>query len=205
MGEGDDDADGLGDWRGDDGDVYGPAEDSRLLLEAALERVGPGDLVLEVGVGSGFVAGRVTDGTGARVIGSDLNPVACRAAREGGVDSVRADLVAPFREKSFDAVLFNPPYLPTPPELEREDWMERALSGGPDGRRVVDPFLDSVGRVLAPGGRVLLLVSSLTGIEAVRERARANGLVVAPEPVLEESFPFERLAVLEITTEHEMA
>jgi release factor glutamine methyltransferase len=199
MGDGDSD---LADWRGDDGDVYGPAEDSRLLLEAALERVGGGDLALEVGVGSGFVAERVADGTGARVIGSDLNPAACRAARQRGVETVRTDLVAAFRDDAFDAVLFNPPYLPTPPEIEREDWMERALSGGPDGRRVVDPFLDSVGRVLAPDGRVLLLVSSLTDIKAVSERARTNGLAVGPDPVREESFPFERLVVLEITAEH---
>lgn len=196
------DEDDLAGWREGERDVYGPAEDSRLLWEAALERVGPDDLVLEVGVGSGFVAEEVADGTGARVIGSDLNPAACRAASERGVETVRADLVAPFSDGVFNAVLFNPPYLPTPPEMEGDDWIERALSGGPDGRRVIDPFLGSVGRVLAPGGRVLLLVSSLTGINAVRERARANGLAAAPEPVREASFPFERLVVLEITTKH---
>jgi len=183
-------------------DVYAPAEDSRLLAEAAVGRVDREDRVLEVGVGSGFVAERVAEATGAGVVGSDLNPAACRAARGRGVDTVRADLVAPFRDGAFDVVMFNPPYLPTPPEVEREDWMERALSGGPDGRRVVDPFLDAVGRVLAPGGRVYLLVSTLTGIEAVRQRARANGLAVAPEPLCEASFPFERLVVLEITVEN---
>lgn len=184
-------------------DVYAPAEDSRLLAEAAVERITSGDRVLEVGVGSGFVAARVREATGARVVGSDVNPEACRAARERGLETVRADLVAPFRDSTFDAVIFNPPYLPTPPELEREDWMERALSGGPDGRRVVEPFLDTVGRVLAPGGRAYLLVSTLTGLDAVRERARANGLAVAPEPLREASFPFERLVVLVITVEHQ--
>jgi len=184
-------------------DVYAPAEDTRLLAEAAVEHVGSDDRVLEVGVGSGFVAARVAEATGASVVGSDINPEACRAARERGVPTVRADLVAPFRDGAFDVVLFNPPYLPTPPEVEREDWMERALSGGPDGRRVVDPFLGGVKRVLAPGGRVFLLVSTLTGLDAVREHARENGLAVAPEPLREESFPFERLVVLEITEEHQ--
>ncbi len=184
------------------GDVYSPAEDSRLLAEVAVDRVDSGDRVLEVGVGSGFVAARVGEATGARVVGSDVNPEACRVARERGVPTVRADLVAPFRESAFDVVLFNPPYLPTPPELEREDWMERALSGGPDGRRVVNPFLDSVKRVLAPEGWAFLLVSSLTGLDAVRERAHDNGLMVASEPLREESFPFERLVVLGITYGH---
>jgi release factor glutamine methyltransferase len=200
MGDGD-----LAGWREQGGEVYGPAEDSRMLARAALERVGVGEFVLEVGVGSGFVAERVAEGTGARVVGSDLNPAACRTARQRGLETVRADLVSPFRDRVFDVVLFNPPYLPTPPEIEREDWMERALSGGPDGRRVVEPFLDSVGRVLAPGGRVLLLVSSLTDIKAVREQARVNGLRVAPDPIRAEAFPFERLVVLEITAGHETA
>ena len=40
-------------------EVYQPAEDSLLLAETATERVGGDDTVLEVGVGSGFVAERV--------------------------------------------------------------------------------------------------------------------------------------------------
>jgi release factor glutamine methyltransferase len=74
--------------------------------------------------------------------------------------------------------------------------MEHALSGGPDGRRVVDPFLADVGRVLAPDGRAYLLVSSLTDPGAVRERARAEGL--AAREVAEEAHPYERLVVLEL-------
>ncbi|MFC6726795.1 HemK2/MTQ2 family protein methyltransferase, partial [Halobium palmae] len=108
-----------------------------------------------------------------------------------------ADLVAPFGNGAFDAVLFNPPYLPTDPENEWDDWMETALSGGESGRALIDPFLDAVGRVLAPGGAVYLLVSSLTGFDAVVERARANGFAV--ETVVQESYPFETLSVLELT------
>lgn len=176
--------------------VYEAAEDSHLLARAAVERVGSDDLVLDVGTGSGYVGATVAGTTGARVLGSDVNPHACRRARDAGVEAVRADLVASFRDGTFDWVLFNPPYLPTAEEDERDDWMERALSGGESGREVVDPFLDSVRRVLAPDGRVLLLVSSLTGVDAVRDRARANGLTT--REVSAESFPFERLVVLSL-------
>ncbi|ERH10157.1 MAG: HemK-related putative methylase [halophilic archaeon J07HX64] len=179
--------------------VYQPAEDSRLLAETALEQagVGPGDLVIDVGTGSGYVAARIRDETGARVVGLDINPDACRQARDTGVPVVRADLLEPVCGP-VDLVVCNPPYLPTPPEQEWDDWMEAALSGGENGRAVVDRVLDTVGRVLAPDGRLLLLVSSLTDPDAVRETAAEAGLDTAV--VAEESQPFERLVVLELTT-----
>ncbi|QSG10467.1 Methylase of polypeptide chain release factors [Halapricum desulfuricans] len=175
--------------------VYEPAEDSHLLAETAREYVTADDRVLEVGTGSGYVATALAD-TGAAVVATDINPMACREARDAGLAVVRANLVEPFRDGVFDVVAFNPPYLPTPPEQEFDDWMERALSGGEDGRAVVDPFLDTVRRVLAEDGVVLLLVSSLTDIEAVRERAAAGGLDA--REVADESHPFERLVVLEL-------
>ena len=188
----------LSNRRGLETDVYQPAEDSRLLARAACERLeaDPGDVVLEVGTGSGYVAGRIAEDTDARVIASDLNPHAVRQAREEGVETVRADLVAPFADDAFDAVAFNPPYLPTDPENEWDDWMERALSGGEDGRAVIDPFLETVGRVLAPDGVVYLLVSSLTGVDEVVERAGEAGFSAVA--VADESFPFETLTVLEL-------
>lgn len=180
-------------------DVYRPAEDSALLAAAAVEAVGAGELVFEVGVGSGWVAERVADETGARVVGDDLTPAACAAASARGVEVVRANLLDPVADDSVDAVLCNPPYLPTPPEVEWDDPMEAALSGGPEGRRVVDPFLDDVGRVLAPAGTAFLLVSTLTGLPEVRARAEANGLAV--ETVRAEDVPNERLVVLALRPE----
>jgi len=184
----------LAERRGLDDDVYGAAEDSRLLADAAVDIVRADWRVLEVGTGSGYVADRVAGETGATVVASDLNPHACGLARERGLDVVRADLVAPFADDAFDAVLFNPPYLPTPEDGPWDDWLEVALSGGEDGRAVVAPFLADVGRVLAPGGVVLLLVSSVTGLDAVRDLAADAGFAV--DVAAEESFPYERLVVL---------
>ncbi|WP_435178182.1 HemK2/MTQ2 family protein methyltransferase [Halorussus sp. AFM4] len=188
----------LADRRGVETEVYQPAEDSHLLAEAAVEdlRADPPGLALEVGTGSGYVAERVADETGARVVGSDVNPHACEQARDRGVEAVRADLLEPFRTESFDAVLFNAPYLPTEPDEERDDWMEVALSGGEDGRAVVEPFLETVGRVLAPDGAVYLLVSSLTGVEEVVAMAETEGFSAVA--LRDESFPFETLTVLKL-------
>jgi len=174
--------------------VYQPAEDSRLLAETVVEQIDGDVRVLDVGTGSGYVAARLREETGAAVVGSDLNPEACRQARDAGVPVVRADMFTPFRADVYDVVVCNPPYLPTPPDREWDDWMERALSGGEDGRAVVDPFLDGVGRVLRPDGEAYLLISTLTGPEAVREFAAERGL--DSEIVAEESHPFEKLLVV---------
>jgi release factor glutamine methyltransferase len=198
----------LADRRDAETEVYQPAEDSHLLAEAAIADLrnsatddpasaeDEAPLALEVGTGSGYVAESVADETGLRVLGSDLNPHACAQARERGVEAVLADLLEPFRSGVFDAVLFNAPYLPTDPDDERDDWMEVALSGGEDGREVIEPFLDSVGRVLAPDGAVYLLVSSLTGVEEVVQLAADEGFSAVA--LQDESFPFETLTVLKL-------
>ncbi len=174
--------------------VYQPAEDSKLLADTVVEAVDPGQRALDVGTGSGYIATRLRREAGAEAIGVDLNPEACEQARDAGVPVVRGDMVSPFHDEGFDVVVCNPPYLPTPPEQEWDDWMERALSGGEDGRAMVDPLLDTVGRVLRPGGQAYLLISTLTGPEEVRAYARERGF--DSEIVAEESHPFEKLLVV---------
>ena len=176
--------------------VYQPAEDSFLLAETVVDRIEADEFVLDVGTGSGYVAGRIREEVGARVVGSDVNPDACKQAFEASVPVVRADLCTSFCDGSFDVVVCNPPYLPTPPEQEWGDWMEAALSGGEDGRAMVDRFVENVEPVLVPDGRAYLLISTLTGLDEVREAASAAGFETTV--VAEESYPFEKLLVLEL-------
>ncbi|MFB6133522.1 MAG: HemK2/MTQ2 family protein methyltransferase [Halanaeroarchaeum sp.] len=186
----------LADRRGIETEVYDPAEDSLLLARTAVDAIGGDDVVLDVGTGTGFVADEVRAATGAAVVASDVNPHACERAAERGLPTVRADLVAPFRANVFDAVTFNPPYLPADEDARRDDWVEVALTGGATGRAVIDPFLDTVGRVLGPQGVVLLLVSTLTGVDAVVERAGDAGFSAVA--MAESSFPYETLVVLKL-------
>lgn len=171
--------------------VYDPGEDSFMLVDAALAEVKPGEKVLEVGTGSGVVSLFLKDV--ANVIATDISPLACANARLNGVSVVRTDL---FRGicGPFDLVVFNPPYLPTAEDERLPSWLNRAFDGGPTGRNVIARFLEDIGSILPPCGRVLTVFSSLTGIDEVKEMYRSHGFSV--ETVGEEKVPFERVVVL---------
>ena len=145
--------------------VYPVREDTLLLLEAALAEVRPSDRVLELGTGSGYIA-RHLAGKVALVVATDVNPHACRVASSRGVEVARADLTAGIRGQ-FDLILFNPPYLPTKPGERLDDWLEKALDGGENGRDTIGRLVRDLPRVLAPGGRILLVISEVTGLQEV--------------------------------------
>ncbi len=174
--------------------VYQPEADTYLLLEAAKKEVKPGDRVLEIGTGSGLISRELAQASD--VVATDINPHAVLCARSNGVDVVRSDLFAGLRG-IFDLVLFNPPYLPTQPEERIDDWLEYALDGGDTGRVVIERFAGEVGRVLAPKGRILLLISSLTGLVEVNNLFSGYGYTL--ETMREQEIEDEMLYVLKIS------
>jgi release factor glutamine methyltransferase len=177
-------------------EVYQPAEDTFLLLKAAIAEARPVDSVLEIGCGSSFISQELGAKV-SRLLATDINPHAVRAARAKEVEVIRADLLRGIRGK-FDLILFNAPYLPTQPEERTGHWIDRALDGGESGRETVDRFIADLSGHLRPGGRALLLISSLTGLAEVQQTAEAAGFAV--EVVEEEGCFFERLYVLRLGT-----
>jgi len=173
--------------------VYQPEADTHLLLDAARKEVKPGDRILEVGTGSGLISRELAKVSG--VVATDINPHAVLCARKAGIDVVRTDLFAGIRG-SFDLILFNPPYLPTQPEERMDDWLEYALDGGESGRAVIERFARNIGDVLAPGGRILLLISSLTGLSDVQAlfAGQAYSVGIAMQQMVED----EMLYILKI-------
>lgn len=146
--------------------VYEPSDDTFLLVDAGLSEVRPTDSVLEIGTGCGLIAKLVAK-KAQSVVTTDINPHAVTNARLNGVNAVQGDLFANLGRR-FDFIIFNPPYLPTQSKMPR-DWLTQAWDGGSSGREVIIRFLAQVGRHLTAQGRVLLLVSSMTGYRQVRD------------------------------------
>jgi release factor glutamine methyltransferase len=176
-------------------DVYEPAEDSFLLADAALVFANKGMKILEIGTGTGFVSVVIRANMEVDLVATDINPHAVKCAYENGVPTIRADMFSGFKPvKFFDMIIFNPPYLPTLGDDKVPGWLNYAFDGGADGTESLCRFLESVGLYLRPMGTVLLLVSSLTGIEQTKSWMEKSGLEA--EVVAKEKCFFEELVVL---------
>ena len=147
--------------------VYEPAEDSFLFAKNLI--VNAEDKVLDMGTGCGILS-ILSAKQSKDVIGIDINPFAIYCAKENAamnnvlnrISYVQGDLFNPLVEKqNFDLILFNAPYLPKK-NMESLSWIERAWVGGPNGRYVIDSFLEKANFFLSEQGRILLLQSSLS-------------------------------------------
>lgn len=184
-----------------DEQVYTPAEDTELMLRALdLVDVQEDDRACDVGTGTGVLALALAR-RGARVVAVDRNPRAARLALANAarnaladrVEVVQASLLAPLRGP-FDVIVFNPPYLPVEGELPGE--LAKAWEGGRGGIAWAPLFLAGLHRALAPGGRALVLVSSLGDARGFLELALARGFL--PEPIAEAKLAWERLEVVRL-------
>jgi len=182
--------------------VYGPAEDTELLLEGLLlETPAAGARVAEVGCGTALAAVAAAK-LGARVLASDRSQAACDLARKNASENgvrfpvVQGDLLS-FAKGPFDLVLFNAPYLPDEPGA-RAGPIEEALGGGRTGAETLARLVADLPRVWAPAGRAVVVASSRTG-PAWREQAVRSGL--AARPLAVRKLPFEELTAWRIAAE----
>ena len=178
--------------------VYEPAEDSFMLAKAARGWKGR---ILDMGTGCGIAALANAEAIpGNSVTGVDINTHAIACARENArknniknVTFIESNLFKNIRE-TFDAILFNPPYLPTAPQERVHGPLNDALDGGTDGRKTLDRFLTEAPRYLAPGGRLLFIQSSLNGIGLTEHQLRERGHRM--RIMEEQAFFFEKLYVI---------
>lgn len=181
-----------------DENVYIPAEDSYLLADNL--QINEGQSVLEIGTGSGIVAmyaSRLTDS----VTVTDINFDACRLAEENfranGIDGIEilfGNLFEPVKNRKFDVILFNTPYLPTEEDEVLDNTINYAFDGGLNGRKVIDLFLNEVGNHLNDGGIVQLIQSSLSGNEETLEKLDSLGFIA--EIAASEHFFFEDITLI---------
>lgn len=175
-----------------DPEVYPPSEDSVLLVESL--DVWPGERVLEIGPGSGIVSIHCAL-NGAEVVCGDVNPRAVvltrRNAEANGaeIEVLETDVYSNVSGR-FDTIVFNLPYLP----VEEEGELAKAWSGGEYGLGPLPELLKGAPDHLLPGGRVVVVVSSLMDGEHLAEVLGERRVKVLGELPLF----FERLRVLEI-------
>src|SRR5580704_9430694 len=164
-------------------DVLIPRPETEHLVEAAIARIKPGDLVVDVGTGSGAIAISLALETSARVLATDISipalPVAqSNAARlSASVSFSACDLAAAIHDRSIDVLVSNPPYVPATdhPSLQREvrDFEPPvALFGGPTGLEIYQRLIVEAARVLRPHGWLLLELgyNSLAPVREMLER-----------------------------------
>ncbi|QMU69327.1 HemK2/MTQ2 family protein methyltransferase [Streptacidiphilus sp. P02-A3a] len=162
--------------------VYGAQGDTALLIESlGRERLRPGCRVLEIGSGSGAVAVAAAR-WGAAVTAVDVSRRALATTWVNGVlqgrriSVRRGDLLAPVSGRRFDVVVSNPPYVPGSSDHLPGHGITRAWDAGPTGRALLDRICEQVPAVLAPGGVLLLVHSSLCDVDRTSAALSAAGL-----------------------------
>lgn len=148
-------------------DVLIPRPETEHVVEAALRLARGAARILDVGTGSGALAVTLQLETGAAVAATDISPAAAAVAQQNvrrlaaSVDFVVCDLITAIRDRSFDLIVSNPPYVPLTQRqgLQREvrDWEpEVALFAGPSGFDLYDRLAADTPRVLRPGGWLIV-------------------------------------------------
>jgi len=187
-------------------DVFEPSDDSFLFAEEL--DVHNGDEVLDLGTGCGLL-GILAAQKAKNVLSIDINPYAISCAQQNAslnnvqdvMTFLRSDLLFALNPAAlFDLIMFNAPYLPS--EIyEVETWLGRAWAGGLTGRDVIDRFIPQILNHLKPSGRVLLLQSSLTGLDLTIQKFREHGLFAMVKA--ERKLPFfESIHLIEAQSVH---
>ena len=179
-------------------DTLIPPPETELLVELALELL-PAEaplLIADLGTGSGAIAAALASERPAwTLMATDRSLGAlgvaitnARRLRLNNLHTLAADWLAPIDSATLDAILSNPPYIPsTDPHLVRGDLRfepAMALSAGPDGLAAIRDIADQAPSRLKPGGlvavehgfdqgppvRALFAAAGLVRVEPRRER-----------------------------------
>jgi len=142
----------------------------------------PGGDALDLCTGSGALAVATAQAGARSVTAVDVSRRAVGAAWLNGllngvrVRPVRGDLFAPLAGRRFDAIVSNPPYLPAEDDELPDSGPERAWEAGSDGRVLIDRIAAGAAAHLKPGGVVLMVQSSLCGVDRTLQALAAGGL-----------------------------
>jgi release factor glutamine methyltransferase len=168
--------------------VLVPRADTEVLVEEALARVNSADGILDVGTGSGAIAVALAhEKKDVQITALDCSEAALQVARGNAerngvaerVNCIAGDL-ADLPSGPFAMVVSNPPYIPTAdceqlmPEV-RDHEPRMALDGGEDGLTAYRQLASQTGKILIPGGWLLVEIG-IGQAEDVVALFKASGL-----------------------------
>jgi release factor glutamine methyltransferase len=145
--------------------VFVPRSQTEVLARRATELLRDDGLAADLCAGSGAVALVLSRARPrARVVASEIDPLACECARQNGVECYCGHLGEPIPPElvgHFDVVTAVTPYVPSDeiqylPRDARDYEPLAALDGGPGGTAVLEEAAVAARRLLHPGGMVLL-------------------------------------------------
>jgi release factor glutamine methyltransferase len=163
--------------------VYRAQSDTAVLADVVHEGgYATGRHVLDIGTGSGALALAASRAGARSVTAVDLSLrsvvttwLNCRL-RGAEVTVRRGDLFAPVAGRRFDLIMANPPYVPAATAALPRFGVARCWDAGLDGRTLLDRICDDAAERLTPGGILLLVHSSVCGVEATVRRLAGRDL-----------------------------
>jgi release factor glutamine methyltransferase len=180
--------------------VYEPSDDTYLLIDGIQDDWKQNrstyesnfKIILEIGCGSGVpIVNLAKLLPGAKPMATDINPAALEFARrtaiENGVNNLEAiqcdlgtDLLPKFCHQ-IDAIIFNPPYVPTPDDEVAGNGIEASWAGGERGRRVVDRAIPQIAELLSvPHGVCYMITVDDNEPEEMAKQFDCLGMLMTP-------------------------
>lgn len=179
--------------------MYSPSEDSYFFAEFLKKYIPKNkDLkFLDMGTGSGILAKTALDFgiNPENIFAVDINKKVMRELKKSlpEINSFESDLFSSekFKNKKFDLIVFNAPYLPQDKKnLEPLD-SQIETTGGKNGDEISLRFLKQAKKHLEKNGKILLLISNLTPLKNIKK--------FNPKILTKKSLFFEELLILEFS------
>ena len=189
-------------------DVYEPAEDSFLLLDALeqdIEQLRNSVFSLEIGSGSGIISVALASVLQTFVFSCDLNPKACQATvqtsvanKQKNLDVIQTDFLSGFPLNfQFDLIVCNPPYVATNEAETGQNDIFASWAGGAKGRNVTDTLIEKLPELLSDNGCAYIVVEQCNHPQEVK--AKAEQMNFSANFVLSRKAGREFLQILKIS------
>jgi len=172
-------------------EIYEPSDDSYFFaefLKKYLKKNHP-KTFLDIGCGSGILAKTVSKFFSNKdILCADINPSAVVTTKLLGFKTIKSNLFSKIQKnKKFDLITFNAPYLPEGEYESKESQL--ITTGGKNGDEISSKFIKQAKEHLNEKGKILLLVSSLTPMEKISK--------YKPKLVAKKKIFFEELRIYE--------